>query len=65
MPNDQIPLLGLSDNPLFVVDSTGSAMPWVGVGILLLWVAGWVTKGMARMSVGYTEFLLGPSQSGR
>ena len=65
MPNDQIPLFGASDNPVLVVDSVASGMPWVGVGIALLWVAGWVTKGMARMSVAYTEFLLGPSQSGR
>ncbi|MFG1926671.1 sensor domain-containing protein [Cryptosporangium sp. NPDC048952] len=66
MPDDKIYLFGVWDshNP-FVIDSFGSAMPWVGVGIVLLWVAGWVTKAMARMSVRYTEFLLGPSQSGR
>ncbi|MFI5958328.1 sensor domain-containing protein [Cryptosporangium sp. NPDC051539] len=65
MPNDRIPLFGVDAHPLFVVDSVASAMPWVGVGIALLWVAGWVTKGLARMSVGFTSFLLGPSQSGR
>lgn len=65
MPNDQVPLFGVDDKPLLVVDSVGSAMPWVGVGIVLLWAAGWITKGLARMSVSYTRFLLGPSQSGR
>jgi len=64
MPNDQIPLFGVDDEPIFVVDSVASSLPWVVVGIVLLWVAGWVTKSMARMSVAYTEFLLGPSQSG-
>lgn len=65
MPDDKIYLFGVWDgsNP-FVVDSFASAMPWVGVGLVLLWVSAWVTKGMARMSVRYTQFLLGPSQSG-
>ncbi|TQS44929.1 sensor domain-containing protein [Cryptosporangium phraense] len=65
MPNDRIPLFGFDSEPLFVVDSGSSAMPWVGVGIVLLWVAGWMTKGLARTSVGFTTFLLGASQSGR
>ncbi|SHN45517.1 sensor domain-containing protein [Cryptosporangium aurantiacum] len=65
MPNDTIYVFGdWNDNP-FAVDSFASAMPWVGVGLVLLWVSGWVTKGLARMSAAYTEFLLGPSQSGR
>ncbi|GAA3395593.1 sensor domain-containing protein [Cryptosporangium minutisporangium] len=65
MPNDTIYIFGdWADNP-FTVDSLGSSLPWIGVGIVLLWVAGWVTKGLARMSAAYTEFLLGPSQTGR
>jgi hypothetical protein len=65
MPNDTIYIFGDGAGSRFVVDSLSSSMPWIGVGLVLCWVAGWLTKGLARMTAGYTQLLLGPSQTGR
>jgi hypothetical protein len=59
MPNGRIEVIG--DH--FVVDSIASSIPWIGVGLGLCWIAGWLTKGLAAMTAAFAALLLGPSQA--
>jgi hypothetical protein len=59
LPGGRIDVFGFGGNSAFVVDSVSSAVPWIGVGLGVCWVAGWLTRGLARMNANWSRVLLG------
>lgn len=53
------------DLPWITVDSTLDALPWAGLGLLLIPVSVVVTKALARLHAGFAVALLGPTAAQR
>jgi signal transduction histidine kinase len=48
-----------------VVATTPAALPWALAGLVLLWVAGWTTQGLARGQARLAAALLAPARTSR
>jgi signal transduction histidine kinase len=58
LPEHHAVLLSGPHEQRFVIDSTSSALPYVAIGVALVWVSAWLTVGLGRTEVALTQPLL-------
>jgi len=62
LPGGQAKLYDAGDVDHVVIASLPAALPWALGGVLLLWVAGWMTRGLASGQARLAASLLAPTR---
>jgi signal transduction histidine kinase len=63
LPDRQAKLYDSGGVSHVVINSVPAALPWASLGILLVWVAGWLTRGVAVGQARLAAALLGPTSA--